>query len=144
MVSYCCVTNLTKLGGLKQPFTIFMFHGWSADLSWAWYTSCICPFGIGWTVLMLWGCLAVCWSRMALPGTSGLSSMWSFILQQAEFPKRGQMCATAFWLIHGKGILSLPPCFSGQSQSQGQPSVKSGEVECTPFHVGPRGCMAAL
>lgn len=59
MVSYCCVTNLTKLGGLKNNHLLFFtFHGWSADLSWDWYSSCICLFGIGWAVLILWGWLA--------------------------------------------------------------------------------------
>lgn len=69
-----------------------MFHGWSTDLSWAWYTSCVYLYAddLGWALLILWGLLAVGWPRMALPGTSGLSSMWSFILQQAEFQREGK------------------------------------------------------
>lgn len=82
----------------------------------------------------------MCWSRMALPGTAGLYVVLHSPAGRVS-KERANVC---------QGLLAYPweghivSCFSGQSQSQGQPSDKGGEVECTPFQMGLRGCMAAF
>lgn len=54
-----------------------------------------------------------------MAGTAALSSVYSFLLQQAVFPKTAEGAKGRVML--GKGTLSLSPCSFGQSQSTGPP-----------------------
>lgn len=109
------------------------------DLNWTWYTLCICLYtaDLGWALLIFWGWLAICWSRMASPGTAGLSFMWSFITEQVVSKERAEV---------GQGLLAcslgghIPPYHSGKSPSHGQPTIKGGEIGLTPCWVGPPHC----
>lgn len=92
----------------------------SADLNWDWRTLCVCFYlaDLGWALDIL----GLVGSRLlwrALARTAALSSVYSFLLQQAEFPKTAEGAKGRDML--GKGTSSLSPCSFGQSQSTEPP-----------------------